>query len=115
MCASARLEKLREGTGGVADLSKRLNTADKIIALGVTAVVDTVWPKEFGNSLMKSYCPEKTKIYPLMFCLRTRCCRFHLFKKNEMSKTIGMLIESMAGKSGALHGTFQVCAPSRTR
>lgn len=26
----------------------------------------------------------------------------------SVGQTIGMLIESMAGKSGALHGTFQV-------
>lgn len=29
-------------------------------------------------------------------------------------QTIGMLIESMAGKSGAMHGTYQVCSHIRT-
>lgn len=39
-------------------------------------------------------------------CFRCRCCCHHL---GVVLQTIGMLIESMAGKSGAMHGTYQVC------
>lgn len=45
-----------------------------------------------------------------------QCCAAFLYRvllgvgtvDQSARQTIGMLIESMAGKSGALHGTFQV-------